>query len=414
MKLGKYPNRHLTYCTNIHPGESWTEVFDQLKTNIPELKSRLSPEKPFGIGLRLSAEAAKDLLDEDKLQKFKDWLRKEDAYVFTMNGFPYGSFHGEVVKDNVYKPDWRTQDRVNYTLNLVNILSELLPGGIDGGISTAPLSYKYWFDDSSKVEDIFQQSSEHLAEVAWQLANIKESSGKEIHIDIEPEPDCILENSSETISFFEDWLFPRGTEYLMTEHDISVDEAIEIIRDHICVCYDTCHFAVEYEQPEEAIHAIQQAGIRIGKTQVSAALKVGFEDPDQTQSIVSKLQAFEETTYLHQVVERRADGSMHQYRDLPDAFDSVSDRDPKEWRIHYHVPIFVDEFDGLRSTQDDIIKSLEVLLESSDCSHYEIETYTWGVLPDNLRTNLQDSIEREFDWTLSQIDAVFENGSGAS
>lgn len=408
MKLGKYPNRHLTYCTNIHPGESWAEVFDQLKTNIPELKNRLSPEKPFGIGLRLSAEAAEDLMNGDRLQEFKKWLRKEDTYVFTMNGFPYGSFHGEVVKDNVYKPDWQTNKRVNYTLNLAHILAELLPAGMDGGISTSPLSYKYWFDDASGMEEVFQQSTEHLAQVAWQLDEIRDASGKEIHIDIEPEPDCILENSHETISFFKDWLFPLGSQYLSTERDISKEKAIEIIQNHISVCYDTCHFAVEYEDPKEAIQAIQRAGIRIGKTQISAALKIGFEDPDQTQSIVSKLKAFEERTYLHQVVEMRADGSRHQYRDLPDAFGAISDHDPKEWRIHYHVPIFVDEFDGLHSTQDDIIKSLKVLLESSDCTHYEIETYTWGVLPDNLKTNLRDSIEREFRWTLSQIDSVFE------
>jgi hypothetical protein len=213
---------------------------------------------------------------------------------------------------------------------------------------------------------------------------------------------------------FKDWLFPHGSDYLVKNHDISAEKAIEIIRNHIRVCYDTCHFAVEYEDPKQAIEAIQQAGIRIGKTQISAALKVRFDGPDQTQSIVSKLKAFEETTYLHQVVERRAGGSMHQYRDLTDAFDTVSERVPKEWRIHYHVPIFVDEFDGLHSTQDDIIKSLKVLLESSGCNHFEIETYTWGVLPDNLKTNLRDSIEREFEWTLSQIDAVFEDGSGAS
>ena len=140
-------NLHLTYCSNIHSGESWDEIFDALKKNIPQIKKTISPDKKFGIGLRLSAQAAEILLSENYLSDFKKWLNENECYVFTMNGFPYGNFHGEAVKDEVYKPDWSSDYRLNYTLDLINILAELIPENSEGGISTSPISYKPWVKD---------------------------------------------------------------------------------------------------------------------------------------------------------------------------------------------------------------------------------------------------------------------------
>ncbi|MFH5833600.1 metabolite traffic protein EboE [Halalkalibaculum sp. DA3122] len=405
MKLGNPPNTHLTYCTNIHPGETWEEVFNQLKSNLPELKNRLSPEQSFGVGLRLSARAAEELLEGKRLDDFKSWLSDEDLYVFTMNGFPFGSFHGECVKDNVYKPDWTNQERLEYTLNLARVLAELLPGDMDGGISTSPISYKPWLKDSQR-EDVFRVSSRNLAEVAFALAEIREKEGKELHIDIEPEPDCLIENSAETIDFFENWLFKAGAAHLAAGHGQSQDEAVELIRRHIRVCYDTCHFAVEYEDPAEAIQQFRQAGIRIGKVQISAALKVDLNDSiGYTEDVVSKLKQFEEDTYLHQVIERRSGSELFHYPDLSEALNAGHISEADEWRIHFHVPIFIKEYGILHSTQDDIVRSLEQLA-GDGCTHFEIETYTWDVLPADLKENLLDSIEREFRWTLEQVESL--------
>jgi hypothetical protein len=41
---------HLTYCTNIHTGESWQNHFYQINKNFPEIKKQLSPQKSMGIG----------------------------------------------------------------------------------------------------------------------------------------------------------------------------------------------------------------------------------------------------------------------------------------------------------------------------------------------------------------------------
>lgn len=405
MQLSNYPSFHLTYCTNIHPGEEWDEVFQQLKTHVPDLKQRISPNQSFGIGLRLSAQAAEQLREKEKLEAFKIWLTGEDCYVFTMNGFPYGSFHRQRVKDLVYTPDWRTEERVKYTINLAHILAYLLPEGVDGGISTSPISYKYWLQQPSLEEQAFRQGSINLARVAAALADIREQQGKLVHIDIEPEPDCLLENTRETVNFFTEWLLPAGGSYLMQQRDLNFTDAKQLLKDHIQLCYDTCHFAVEYEEPREALAQCTEAGIKVGKTQISAALKVILpEAAEDRRSIQKELQKFEESTYLHQVVERRSDGSIKQYRDLDAALPHIFDMEAKEWRIHYHVPIFVDHFSQLSSTQQDISKSLTFLKEKKLCQHFEIETYTWDVLPEKLKKEPVDSIGREFEWVLSEFE----------
>ncbi|WP_340105665.1 metabolite traffic protein EboE [Rhodohalobacter sp. 8-1] len=404
MKLPKYPYAHFSYCSNIHPGEEWADHFDQIKQHLPELKSRLSPDSSFGVGLRLSAKAASQLKRKSELDRFRTWLTTEDLYLFTMNGFPYGSFHGERVKDNVYAPDWTAPDRLLYTTDLIEILTELLPGGIDGGISTSPVSYKYWEKAASGTDDIFAIATINLARAARRMHKVYEQTGKQIHLDIEPEPDCLLENGTETLQFFKEWLFPKGSDFLQSEFSYSKSKAEEILKKHITVCYDTCHFALEYEHAKDAIDAFRKEGIRIGKTQVSSALKVDWTRPGlSVQNVLSRLKTFDEPVYLHQVIELRKDGSFQQYRDLPQALGAFDESAAKEWRIHFHVPLFLDEFEELHSTRDHIEQALPYLLQSSRCTHFEIETYTWEVLPERFKTNLTDSIEREYRWMLGLV-----------
>lgn len=411
MRIESYPNSHLSYCSNIHPGEDWNSVFEQLKNHLPELKKRLSPEKPFGVGLRLSALAANELLQDEHLKEFKEWLQEHGLYIFTLNGFPYGSFHGEKVKDDVYKPDWSTKQRLEYSSSLIDILAELLPDGMEGSISTSPVSYKYWGQSADEFDKIKKVASIHMARLAWQMAETFNDQGNEIHLDIEPEPDCLLENSVETIDFFNQYLIPVGTNLLMSEYKITFDEAEGILRRHIAVCYDTCHFALEYEDPVKAIQSFVDEGIRIGKTQISSALKVkpGEERADRYE-IADHLEQFDEPTYLHQVIIRANDGLV-QFRDLPDALSSIKNKQTQELRVHFHVPIFLKKYEELDSTQDEMLESLQLILEGNHCSHFEIETYTWDVLPEDLKTNVTDSIEREFRWVLDAIRPLLEGSA---
>ncbi|PSB31056.1 metabolite traffic protein EboE [Chlorogloea sp. CCALA 695] len=398
MKIGT-DNIHLTYCTNIHPGESWSDVFANLQQYIPVLKLRLSPENPFGIGLRLANIAAKELLEKDNLAQFQSWLTAQNLYVFTLNGFPYGEFHHQVVKDAVYSPDWSKLERLNYTINLAKILAALLPQGIDGGISTLPISYKPWWKGEVSAENhIFDSSCLHLASLTAELINLRQQTGKFIHLDIEPEPDGLLENTAEVIDFFTNWLLPVSGAILAESLSISPKLAEAQLLEHIRICYDTCHFAVEYEDPATVFALFQECGIKIGKIQLSAAIKVAL--PANREVLLSRLRPFAESTYLHQVIERYPDGSLHHYPDLVTALPYLEQSKAQEWRTHFHVPIFIHDYQVLQSTQDDIVAVLQLLQANPVCQHLEIETYTWDVLPQEMKIDLLASIQREYEWVL--------------
>jgi hypothetical protein len=396
---------HLTYCTNIHPGENWAAVFANLQTYIPPLKAQLAPNDPFGIGLRLANQASEELLTGTNLAQLQAWLHAESAYVFTLNGFPYGGFHHQVVKDAVYAPDWSSRDRVTYTQRLIQILAALLPAGMDGGISTVPLSYKPWCaSDLAQRTQILATSSQHLAAIAAELAQLEDQTGQLLHLDLEPEPDALLENADEVIAFFQECLLPIGQKYLQQTQGISTHQAEQWLRKHIQICYDTCHFAVEFEDPAIAIGKFQQAGIAIGKFQLSSALKIPLSsNREQRQFLSEQLKPFAESTYLHQVIEQQASQELKHYRDLSMALPALLETSAQEWRTHFHVPIFIDHYPPFDSTQDHLVAILQQLTQVPNCTHLEIETYTWDVLPPDLKLDVLTSIQREYEWVLATM-----------
>lgn len=401
MRLGE--NSHLTYCTNIHPGETWEEVFASLQQYCLSIKKEISPTAPFGIGLRLSQQSASMLLLENKLEEFKNWLDSNNLYVFTMNGFPYGNFHDVIIKDQVHTPDWTTKERLDYSADLIRILSYLLPNLIEGGISTSPLSYKYWHSNKDQSNKVKVKSTEHLIKLVQQMISIKNNTGKTIHLDIEPEPDGLLENTQEVIDFYKDYLFNLGIPLLQDQLNCTENQAKKHILNHIQICYDVCHFALAYESPKEVIHQLQKEGIKIGKIQISAALKC---EKSMEVSIAKQqecLQQFDEPTYLHQAVVKNDQGRLSHFSDLKEGIHAMQDASFQEIRTHFHVPVFISDFELLKSTQDDIIKSLKLWKKNKYSAHLEVETYTWAVLPQHLQTDIAASIIRELQWVRNQI-----------
>lgn len=394
---------HLTYCTNIHPGVGWDAVFGNLKQFAPPLKARFSPGDPFGIGLRISAREARELLGRGRLEELRAFLDEHGLYVALINGFPHGPFHGTVVKAEVYAPDWRDAARVRYTDDLIEVLRRLLPEAIDGGISTAPLSYKPWMADADR--EGWQAITRNIVRNVETLVRVKQSEGKVIHLDIEPEPDCSLENTDETIDFFERRLLPEGAPLLARALGIEEGTARAQLLEHVRVCLDCCHFAVEYEDAARSMERLAAAGIRIGRVQLSSALRVTFPaEPARCGETALRLRPFADPVYLHQVVERDG-GTLRRYPDLDDALLRADDACSKEWRIHFHVPLFADRYDRLESTQGYVREVLRTALRTEATRHFEIETYTWDVLPAGLKRDLLDSIAREYEWVLSSIDS---------
>jgi hypothetical protein len=396
----KTPYGHLTYCSNIHPGEQWENHFQTLQDNLPYIKSKLSPNEPFALGLRLANDASIELSEPEKLAEFKEWLTANGIYVFTMNGFPYGGFHATRVKDDVHTPDWTTDDRTAYTQRLFHILVQLLPDGMEGGISTSPLSYRYWWETDEDKQQAIKTATENILQVVETLIELRRTTGKLMHLDIEPEPDGILENGQEFIEWYSDYFLPKGTAFLVEKYGMTPEEAQETLLTHVQLCYDVCHFAVSYEEPQAIINQLNELGIRVGKIQISSAVKMNLAT--ERAEKLAAIRAFDEPVYLHQVVAKTNEGTFQKFPDLAEAIQSDSDTH-NEWRIHFHVPLFIDSYGLLDSTQAEIVKTLNVHKATPFTQHLEVETYTWGVLPTDMQKPIGESIVREMQWVNEQL-----------
>lgn len=397
MKISGYPDAHLTYCLNIHPGETWDENVAAIRQYAFKVRDLISPRQPFGLGLRISRKAVEVLAGAERLQELRKLLADSGMYAFTINGFPYGAFHGTVVKADVYRPDWRQSERLDYTCRLGEVLAAVLPEGMTGSISTLPVSYREWM----KGEGDWQAAIENLAACASVLHDLRDTTGSEIHIGLEPEPDCVLETTADVVEFFERRLLPGGVRWLKDRKGFSVADAEAVLRRHIGICFDTCHLSVQFEKLEQSLAGLVSKGIRISKIQISAALqtKIGLDS-------ARRLGAFVDPVYLHQVKCLDASGRKISHPDMTREFlAGWTDADSRgECRIHFHVPLYVSGYDGIASTAGDITPSFFRAAVKAGVQHFEIETYTFNVLPPALRQQaVEQSIAGEYSWVLAQF-----------
>ncbi len=402
MRVGPDARHHLTYCGNVHASNGWKDVFANLRETTLELKRRLAPDRAFGVGLRLSAAEAEDLLIDDRLQGLRDLLERQGLYLFTIIGFPYGAFHHQRVKEQVFAPDWTTEARRAYTLRLVAILAALLPEGVEGSISTVPISYKAWSQRWNR--EGYDCAVMQLVAVVENLAILQQMTGKRIHLDLEPEPGGTLSNTGDVVRFFEGWLLPRGGHALAKRLGIAVPEAEAKLLEHVRICLDACHLAVAYEEPEAAIARLEGVGIQIGKIQLSSALKVSLPtDLAERRRTGEDLGPLAEPIYLHQVMARMKGGFQRYFPDLPQALLDLTNDRAQEWRIHFHVPLFAESYERFLSTQAETRRLLELWLKRPFSQHLEIETYTWEVLPAALKQGLVSALEQEYRWVLGVL-----------
>jgi sugar phosphate isomerase/epimerase len=399
MRLDHLPGDvHLTYCTNIHAGESWDEVRESLESHLPRIKAAVSPGAPLGLGLRLSAIAAQALSEPSAFGDLRALLSRHDLYVFTINAFPYGPFHGTRVKEDVYQPDWLTPERLTYTDQTAEILSKLLPKGLPGSVSTVPGTFKAV---AAHRPDAPRAMADMMARHAGTLVRLQQDSDREIVLALEPEPCCFLETIDETIAFFHDHVHTDASAAIVAEATgLSREQAREALRRHLGVCYDICHGAVEFEDPADAFARFSAAGIRIAKLQLSSALRVPAVGAD-TETALS---AFDDGVYLHQVVERR-NGAITRHVDLAPAFAALrSGSGGGEWRVHCHVPVFLEVAGKFHSTQPTLKAALACTKSGFVSPHLEVETYTWDVLPQELRqSGRAEAIAREMNWVLEEL-----------
>ena len=395
---------HLTYCTNVHRGESWADIFAALQRHLPAVKHQTSPHSPLGVGLRLSAIAAEALETPAELDSLRRFLADEELYVFTINGFPYGPFHGERVKEQVYAPDWRAPERLAYTDRLASLLASLLPGdqpGLTGSVSTVPGA----FLDAASCLGACEAIAEALLRHAAHLVALERRTGRCITLALEPEPMCLMETTAEAVGFFEGHLFTtQAAARLAALSGCAPSHAETLLRRHLGLCLDVCHAAVEFETPTESLDLLRAAGVAVMKLQLSSALVV----PRMDAAAAAMLRRFDDGVYLHQVVERGPDG-LARFLDLPDALTAWHNgaKHGQEWRVHCHVPVFHDAPLGcFATTQPTLLDMLARQRDSGISPHLEIETYTWDVLPPELRTGgLDAAIAREIAWVRDRLAA---------
>jgi len=388
MALSALP---LGYCTNVHPGRSVAEVLAGLDRYTVPVRKTLG--RPVAAGLWLARPVVDELLaSPDGVAEFAAALAARGLPCYTLNAFPYGDFHAARVKEHVYRPDWTTPERADYTLNCAGVLAALLPPDADGSISTLPLGFK-GFDHPPGFT---AACARRLVTLARELRDLRERTGRTVRLAVEPEPFCLLETTAETVAFFEALWAAAGS-------------AEEVVRDHVGVCYDVCHQAVEFEDAEAAVAALAGAGVRVNKVQVSCAIEL--ENPGANDAGRAALRSYAEPRYLHQVFAGGRGGVVVSAADLTSALcddPPAAFRDADRWRVHFHVPIDADRLGPLGTTKPAVRDALAAVARLPEAPHVEVETYTWEVLPGgavDLVAGLARELEAVDDWVVGSAKA---------
>jgi sugar phosphate isomerase/epimerase len=394
---------HLTYCTNVHPAPDLAGVHRVVREYAEPVRRRLGVDR-LGLGLWLNRAVVDALVAApSEVERLRAALDDAGLYLFTLNAFPYGDFQAAVVKHAVYRPDWSEHERAGYTMALANLLIRLLPDDLDeASISTLPVGHgREWDDGRTRLATLY------LMRVARYLRRLAEDSGKQIRLCLEPEPGCLLETTADAIAFF------RGP---LQEAAARDGESPAIIDGFLGLCFDCCHQAVAFEDPVASLQSLTEAGVRIGKVQLSAALEVAAPGAD---GALGELARFVEPRFLHQVRAAGQGGALAAVDDLPEALDAAAaGRFPVSgpWRIHYHVPIHRAGVGGLATTRPELERALAAVVEPGACHHLEVETYTWLTLPEGERPDGRDSlvaaIAAELDWARGRIAGAAPSTAG--
>ncbi|MEY4000286.1 MAG: hypothetical protein RLZZ626_641 [Actinomycetota bacterium] len=389
---------HLSYSTLVHLGDTWAEMNASLREFLPQVKRRVSPDAPFAVSLRISAASAKTLTENaEERQDLAKFLAAEGLYVYTVNAFPYGPFKGQSVMEKVYEPDWTSEERVEYTNQVADILAEISPATVNPSIQTAPLAFKPNVADEKYVETF----TRNVFRVVAHLRDLEARTGRRVKLAIEPEPACYLETTDETVEWFEKRIYSRsGISELAEVAGIPISEAEGAIRRYLGVVFDIGHQSVGFENIKESLSKLVAAGIPIFKLQEAASLWVEDLTPDKLES----LRRFTDTIYLSQT-SLKQNGAITKFLNLGEALDAYEANPLKtEMRTHFHVPVFLEELGPFRTTRFGVVDALQMHRDAPLSDHLEIETYTWDVLPPELKTgDIVEYVTRELEFVRDQL-----------
>ncbi|MCA8974589.1 MAG: metabolite traffic protein EboE [Planctomycetes bacterium] len=373
----------LTYCSNVHPAPDLEAHLLALRDHAqPVARAARAAGRSFGLGLWWPADLAFHLAaDQRARRRLQTALVEFDLPLWTMNVFPFGNFHDEVVKTAVYAPDWGSEERLHYTRLCAELAAGLAPTGATVPLSTLPLGYRGPGEEPADL----RRMARNLARCASAFAAIEAETGVRCVLALEPEPDCLLETAAATASFLERWLFEEGAW-------TTVPEAV--LRRHLGVCVDLCHLAVVDEDAVAALADLRARGIAVPKVQVSSCLEVRAADG------LDRLLAFAEPRYLHQTAAANGLRAL----DLDEVAARRSQFEAAgRLRTHYHVPLYWDEPGSFGSTRAEVERVLQALARSGEpMPLLEVETYTWSVLRGfDAEAPLAQRLARELDFAAS-------------
>ncbi len=420
----------LGYCTNVHAAETLEQIIAMLRGPVAAVRAAVVPDRTMAVGLYVPAAALAELrapggegFDDARLDGLKAALTDNGLAVYTLNGFPYGGFHADRVKEAVFRPTWLEPERLAYTVGLAELLAELLPDGIEGSISTMPCSFKGFEVTLSERRTM----AERLVDAVKALHELRLRTGKTIALALEPEPLAMLETTAEVVAFFRDLIFPDARVRLAYELGLGGADADAICHDLLGVCFDTCHQAVEWEAPEEALGRLHRSGVRVVKAQLSNAVELRDPGGEGGAERRRALARFDEPRYFHQVGARTEDGRVLRRAELGSVLADAADEEgsgagaggegwlaTKAWRVHFHVPLHLDTLaGGLRTTRgwlDEAIRRMvAVPARKRPTAHLEVETYTFDVLPDRDRADgavaadVADEMAAEMGFALKRL-----------
>ena len=389
---------HLTYSTLVHAGDNWDQMRASVEEFVPKVKRRLGVEGKFGVSLRISGDSQKTLSESAEARSdLKKFLEDEGLYVFTINAFPYGPFKGQRVMERVYEPDWTTNQRVEYTKAIADILVDITDEDTSPSIQTAPLAFAPNVSDESYIA----RFTTSVFEVISHLYHLEARTGRRVKLSIEPEPACYLETTDETVAFFQERLYaPAGVAELANIAQIALSEAEGAIKRYLGIVFDIGHQSVGFEDIPQSLEKLVNAGIPIFKLQEAAALWVESLSID----IIPELRRFTDTIYLSQTSLKTADGIV-KYLNLGEALDAYEANPvPTEMRTHFHVPVFLEEIGPFKTTRFAVQQALAMHRKQPLSDHLEIETYTWDVLPAELKTgDIVDYVSRELEFVMKEL-----------
>lgn len=402
----------LTYCQNVHPAETLDGLLEVLAGPAARVRaawrgppSSGHPAPVMAAGLWLPLEVARAIATDDAAAaRVRAALDAAGLFACTANAFPVGGFHAARVKEAVYRPTWLEPARLEFTRLACRALARLLPPGARGSVSTAPVSWRSFGDADAAG---LAAAGAHLGALVADLLTLEDETGHEVAVALEPEPRCVLETCAELVAFLEAHVFAGAGREALVARGLPPEGAEAALRRLVGACVDACHLAVVFEPLEQALDLLEARGVRVVKAQLSAA-------PDLSRPVDApagrrRLAAFAEPRYLHQTFGRRPDGGLVAAEDLPEALSADGEltapfADVERLRTHFHVPLHWGGDEALGTTRPELEAGLVALARATD--HLEVETYTFDVLPPELRQGgVEAMVTAELRWAEAALRA---------